>query len=62
MTMEIEEYSYPAERVLIGANTFEMSDGKLKIQVGEDKIFEESVPSNKLWTVSIHLKIIEVDV
>lgn len=60
--MELEEFPIIADRKLIGANSFTISSGKIKIEVGGDKVLDEPVPDGKSWEISIHVKIVETTI
>lgn len=60
MALDMAEELLPVEKVLSGTDNFDVAAGlRFKILAGDSEIYNEKVPNNKKWRVSINVRIEE---
>jgi len=58
--IDVIEQVLPVERILTGTDSFTIGESvRLKITSGDTEIFNDKVPNNKQWQVTISLRIEE---
>ena len=64
MAIDYSETEYPARKIIVGDDEFELvAGGNLKIETspGGEEILDETVPVGKTWAVRVFVHIVETN-